>query len=83
MIMDVMYSISAANTEQLVKIHSALISSRMEMDKFFSMFLDKFERKMNSDNTDTPIWNLYKTRLEEYSIIAKNIRYAEYKLENN
>lgn len=77
-----MNSISTASGEQLVKIHSSLVSTRMQMDKFFSLFLDEFEGEMNKGDTDTPTWDLYKTRLAEYSLVAKNIKYAEYKLEN-
>ena len=56
----------------------ALIVERMKLDKFFSMFLEKFERKMDPDKTDTPIWKLYKTKLKEYDKINHGIRTAEY-----
>ena len=55
-----------------------LIVDRMKLDKFFSMFLEKFERKMDPDKTDTPIWKLYKTKLKEYDKINHGIRTAEY-----
>jgi hypothetical protein len=55
-----------------------LIVERMKLDKFFSMFLEKFERKMDPDKTDTPIWKLYKTKLKEYDKINHGIRTAEY-----
>ena len=55
-----------------------LIVEKMKLDKFFSMFLEKFERKMDPDNTDTPIWKLYKTKLKEYDKLNHGIRTAEY-----
>lgn len=55
-----------------------LIVEKMKLDKFFSMFLEKFERKMDPDKTDTPIWKLYKTKLKEYDKINHGIRTAEY-----
>ena len=44
-----------------------LIVEKMKMDRFFTLFLDKFERKMDPDNTDTPVWKLYKQKSKEYS----------------
>jgi len=60
-----------------------LIIEKMKMDKFFSMFLEKFERKMDPDKTDTPIWNLYKTKLKEYDKLNHGIRTAEYWISKN
>jgi hypothetical protein len=51
---------------------------KMRMDKFFSMFLEKFERKMDPDNTNTPIWKLYKTKLKEYEKIEYEIKTTKY-----
>ena len=50
------------------------------MDKFFSMFLDKFERKMDPDNTDTPIWKLYKQKMKEYGELERSIKSSNYYL---
>ena len=58
--------------------HQQLVVEKMKLDKFFSMFLEKFERKMDPDKTDTPIWKLYKTKLKEYDKINHGIRTAEY-----
>jgi len=60
-----------------------LIVEKMKMDKFFSMFLEKFERKMDPDKTDTPIWNLYKSKLKEYDKLNHGIRTAEYWITKN
>jgi hypothetical protein len=51
---------------------------KMKLDKFFSMFLEKFERKMDSDNTNTPIWKLYKAKLKEYEKVDHEIKATKY-----
>lgn len=51
---------------------------KMKLDKFFSMFLEKFERKMDSDKTDTPVWKLYKTKLREYDKISQELKNTKY-----
>jgi hypothetical protein len=61
-----------------VEERNALIMERMKLDKFFSMFLEKFERKMDPDRTDTPVWKLYKTKLKEYDKVQSGIKAAEY-----
>lgn len=58
--------------------HQQLVVEKMKLDKFFSMFLEKFERKMDPDNTDTPIWKLYKLKMREYGKVAQEIKNEEY-----
>lgn len=58
--------------------HNELVLQKMKLDKFFSMFLEKFERQMDSDKTDTPIWKLYKSKLKEYDKISHEIKSNEY-----
>lgn len=55
-----------------------LIVQKMKLDKFFSMYLEKFERKMDPDKTDTSIWKLYKAKLKEYGNLSQEIRNTEY-----
>ncbi len=55
-----------------------LLLERMKLDRFFTMFLDKFERKMDPDNTNTPVWKLYKQKLKEYDKVQRDIKSAEY-----
>jgi hypothetical protein len=59
-------------------LYSQLLGERMRMDKFFSMYLDKFERKMDPEKTNTPIWDLYKKKLKEYGDLQQTIKVAEY-----
>jgi hypothetical protein len=58
--------------------YNDLVVKKMKLDKFFSMFLEKFERKMDPDNTDTPVWKLYKTKLKEYGKINQEIKNTQY-----
>ena len=62
----------------IIAVQSDLFVQRMKMDKFFTMYLDKFEKKMDPDNTKTPIWDLYKKKLKEYSEIQQAIKAANY-----
>lgn len=62
-----------------------LQSLKMEMAlklKKISVFMDKFLKKYGSrlmgDQSDTPEWNLYKKKTEEYNNYARAIRNVEY-----
>ena len=61
-----------------IEKQNELILQKMKLDKFFSMFLEKFERQMDPDKTDTPIWKLYKAKLKEYDKVNSEIRANEY-----
>jgi hypothetical protein len=65
--------------------YNSLQIEKMKLDKFFSMFLEKFERKMDSDKTDTPVWKLYKAKLKEYDKISQELKNTNYWIakENN
>lgn len=58
-----------------------LVIDRMKLDRFFSLFLDKFEKKMNPDITDTPIWKLYKAKMKEYAEVSRAITLSDYYLQ--
>ena len=62
----------------MIEKRNQLVAERMKLDKFFTMFLEKFDRKMDPDRTDTPIWNLYKQKSAEYSKLNQEIRNTEY-----
>jgi hypothetical protein len=55
------------DVQSLQKIYIVLIKQRTVLDRWFDKYLDMFDRKMSTDNTDTPIWKLYKQKLNEYS----------------
>jgi hypothetical protein len=62
----------------LIEKYSDLQVQKMKLDKFFSMFLEKFERQMDPDRTDTPVWKLYKTKLKEYDKIDHELKATQY-----
>lgn len=68
------------NYQGIANAKAQLLVERMKMDKFFSLFLDKFERKMDPDNTDTPIWRLYKQKMKEYGELERTIKSSDYYL---
>jgi hypothetical protein len=85
--MNTLQQLSALAGEQnyagIRKLQGELFVQRMKMDKFFSLFLDKFERKMDPDNTDTPIWKLYKAKLKEYGELERAIKSSNYYMTRN
>ena len=66
------------NIQGIRDTHHELLVDRMRLDKFFSMYLDKFERKMDPEKTNTPIWDLYKNKMREYGELQQAIKAAEY-----
>ena len=59
------------------KLHELTVQ-KMKLDKFFSMFLEKFERQMDPDRTDTPVWKLYKNKLKEYEKVDHELKATQY-----
>jgi len=55
-----------------------LICEKMKLDKFFSMFLEKFEKQMDPDRVDTPVWKLYKAKQKEYDTGSRELKPTEY-----
>ena len=66
------------STTSKINEYQELLGVKMRLDKFFSMFLDQYGDQMDSDNTDTPVWKLYKAKLKEYDTISRSIKEAEY-----
>lgn len=66
------------NYQAIADSRQTMLVERMKLDKFFSLFLDKFERKMDPENTDTPIWKLYKAKLKEYGELERAIKSSNY-----
>jgi hypothetical protein len=77
---DLVSASSNNDLPQLQSIYVSLIREKMKLDKFFSMYLDKFDKHMSEEQTDTPVWNLYKKKYNEYSELNQTIRAAEYYL---
>ena len=66
------------NNQQQVESYTETLAHKMRLDKFFTKFLDTVGDQMNSDNTDTPVWKLYKAKLKEYDEVNKKIREFQY-----
>jgi hypothetical protein len=62
----------------LIEKYGDLQVQKMKLDKFFSMFLEKFERQMDPDKTDTPVWKLYKNKLKEYEKVDHELKATQY-----
>lgn len=68
------------NYQGIQDARSLMLVERMKLDKFFSLFLDKFDRKMDVDKIDTPVWKLYKVKLKEYEELQRSIKSSTYYL---
>jgi len=55
-----------------------LLIQKMKLDKFFTLYLDKFEKQMDSEKPNTPVWKLFKKKSDEYSKLNQEIRNVEY-----
>lgn len=65
------------DVEALEKIKAVLVKERTIMDRWFDKYLEMFERKMSTEDTETPIWKLYKTKSKEYSELNGIIKTAD------
>jgi hypothetical protein len=60
-----------------------LMVEKMKLDKFFTMYLDKFDKQMDPEKPNTPIWKLYKQKSAEYNKLCQEIRNTEYWIKKN
>ena len=51
---------------------------KMKLDRFFSMYLDKFGAKMDYEKPNTKVWTLYKSKLKEYEEVSRKIKHLDY-----
>jgi hypothetical protein len=63
---------------ELLAEQSNLQIEKMKLDRFFSMYLDKFGSKMDHEKPDTKVWQLYKSKLKEYEDVSRKITHLEY-----
>lgn len=68
--------VAVASRPQLFEIKSNLIIEKMKLDKFFSVFLDKYE--MDEDNLNTPEWITYKEMTKEYDRVERLLKTADF-----
>lgn len=69
-----------ATKDEMISNLADLRLSKMKLDRFFTMYLDKFERKMDPEKTNTPVWDLYKQKMKEYDGIERQIKTLEYRI---
>ena len=72
-----MYNMSKS---EMIAERSKLVIDKMKLDKFFSLYLDKFGSKMDHEKPNTKIWALYKQKMTEYSTLNTNIKTLEYRI---
>lgn len=63
---------------ELFNKRDSLTVKIMVLDKFFTMFLDKYSTKMDPQKTDTNIWKLYKAKLKEYDSVKHELTTTNY-----
>ncbi len=66
------------NKSELLTKLASLYVEKMKLDKFFTMYLDKFGSKMDADKPNTKVWDLYKSKLKEYDQLSREIKSIEY-----
>ena len=68
--------------EETTKLKSKLadlLVERIKLDQFFDKFLDQFD-SMKSNETDTPVWKLYRQKYAEYEKLSREIQTTEHLL---
>lgn len=68
---------------EMLNERASLYVQKMKLDRFFTLYLDKFGSKMDADKPDTKIWKLYKTKLKEYDQLGQKIKHIEYWIAKN
>lgn len=69
---------SARNPDAIQHYHTQLIIEKMKLDKFFSIFLDRYE--LDDNNTDTLEWKTYRMMTKEYERVEDLIKTTKYYL---
>lgn len=72
--------ITTAQTIELSTIKNTLTVDKMKLDRFFSIFLDRYE--MTEDNLDTPEWFTYREMLKHYDHINNLIKTTDYRIQH-
>jgi hypothetical protein len=63
---------------ELIKERANLHIEKMKMDKFFSLFLEKFGDEMDPKSPNTKVWTLYRSKLTEYGKVSQSIKNLDY-----
>lgn len=63
---------------ELLTERETLSIEKMKLDRFFSMFLDKFGDDMDPKSPNTKVWTLYKSKLNDYEKVSQSIKRLDY-----
>lgn len=70
--------IDVADISQLWNYRDQLVVAKMKLDKFFSVFLDKYD--IDDDDVCTPEWFTYREMLKTYGLIDDLKRQIDYRI---
>lgn len=69
---------TVANDGDLHELRKSWTLHLAKVSKFIEMFLEKYGNRIMGEKEDTPEWNLYNKKSEEYNTYARAIRNVEY-----
>jgi hypothetical protein len=69
---------TVANNGDLASLKRTWATHLVKVSKFIEMFLEKYGDRIMGDKDNTPEWNLYSKKTEEYNTYARAIRNVEY-----
>lgn len=72
--------VAQATTMELPALKNKLVIDKMKLDRFFSVFLDKYE--MTEEDLDTPEWFTYREMLKEYDRVNHLIKTTDYRIQH-
>lgn len=69
----------SGNKNGMLELERELVLEKMSQNKFFSDFLGGVHHyAMEQENTETPLWKKYKTKLKEYDSLVSLISTCSY-----
>lgn len=80
---NLMKAVVEKNSESLYSMYIDLINRQTQLNKWFDLFLDKFNEKLENENRFSPVWNLYHHKLEEYQDLSRSINTVEFYLKSS
>jgi hypothetical protein len=69
--------------DSIKTLYAELTHQKANLDKYFTLFLDKFSNKMKPETLDTPLWKMYREKVKQYHEIDTSMKIAEYYLKRN
>lgn len=75
---NIVHLYSHGKIDELNKLYNQILLDRIKIDMFLTKFLDMFERKMSYEQTQTPVWNLYRKKMNDHEKISRLESTARY-----